>query len=136
MMRDIACFGAAPGGGDLARVFEHDRSDAARREALAAKAGVNACVFIDTGPDGVPVLDYYYPHARSPLCLHATLADARVLLPAHGQLTVMTAMRAQRLALASNAEGLFITLEAQPSPVVAVDGSLSRRIGGMGAVLN
>ncbi|SFL63808.1 PhzF family phenazine biosynthesis protein [Rugamonas rubra] len=67
-----------------------------------------ACVFVDaieagggavgTAPDAAPayVFDFVYPHARSPLCLHASLAAARLLLSAERpNLRVATAMRGQ-----------------------------------------
>ena len=65
------------------------------------------------------VLDYFCPHTRSPLCLHATLAAAHVLLTAPGApaaLTVTTAMHGQALQLVRNAAGLFIGLAPQPAP--------------------
>ena len=90
---------------------------------------MSACVFIDRQADGGIVLDYFYPHTRSPLCLHATLAAAHVLLTAPAApatLTVTTAMRGQALQLVCNAAGLFIGLAPQPAPAVMVE-SIFRR---------
>ena len=124
----LKCFGAAPGGGNTALVVENDHGSETARQQFARERQVSACVFIDRQADGGIVLDYFYPHTRSPLCLHATLAAAHVLLTAPGApatLTVSTAMRGQALQLVRRAEGmshgLFIGLAPQPSPAVMVE---------------
>src|SRR5438067_2812400 len=100
----LICFGAAPGNGNPALVIEGDGSDASARQAFA-QARNTTCVFIDEdGPLAATRVDYHYPHMRSPLCLHATLAVAAVLFARPGQaqdaeLTVQTAMKGQRLRL-------------------------------------
>ena len=89
-VRALKCFGAAPGGGNPALVIEGDNSDEAARLAFAA-ARNTTCVFLDG-----EVVDFYYPHMRSPLCLHATLAVAHVLFarrPEAPVLAVSTALR-------------------------------------------
>ena len=130
----LLCFGAAPGDGNPALVIEGDLSDAAARQALA-RARDTTCVFIDEVEDkdggGVRV-DYFYPHMRSPLCLHATLAAAAVLFacaalapqPAHAharELVVHTAMHGQRLVLSRDDDDYFVRLAPQPAPRVDVD---------------
>ncbi|QYG06415.1 PhzF family phenazine biosynthesis protein [Janthinobacterium sp. PAMC25594] len=120
----LKCFGAAPGGGNAALVVENDDNGETARQTFARERQVSACVFIDRQADGSVVLDYFYPHTRSPLCLHATLAAAHVLLTAPGDpatLTVTTAMRGQALQLARRAEGLFIGLTSQPAPAVMLE---------------
>lgn len=120
----LQCFGAAPGGGNAALVVENDGSSETARQQFARERQVSACVFIDRQADGGIVLDYFYPHTRSPLCLHATLAAAHVLLTAPGDpatLTVTTAMRGQVLQLVHNAAGLFIGLAPQPTPAVMLE---------------
>ena len=120
------CFDAAPGGGNPALVIEDDHGDAGARLDFARERRCT-CVFIDTGDDGSVVLDYWYPHARSPLCLHATLAAASLLLarsPAGSTLAVRTAMRGQVLALSRRDADHFVALalprDAQvPAPPVA-----------------
>jgi len=120
----LKCFGAAPGGGNTALVVENDGSSETARQTFARERQVSACVFIDRQADGGIVLDYFYPHTRSPLCLHATLAAAHVLLTAPGApaaLTVTTAMRRQALQLVRRAADLFIGLAPQPAPAVMLE---------------
>jgi PhzF family phenazine biosynthesis protein len=84
-------------------------------------------VFLDRASGDVPcTLDYFYPHTRSPLCLHATLAAARVLLSdGPGPLTVRTALRGQQLVLSRSAAGVFVRLERQAAPAVAPPAELA-----------
>ncbi|HEY5801832.1 MAG TPA: PhzF family phenazine biosynthesis protein, partial [Burkholderiaceae bacterium] len=115
---NLLCFGAAPGVGNRAQMVLGGPADPAERQRWAAQARVNACVFID-GADHAPVLDYWYPHARSPLCLHATLAASHVLFarrPQAAQIEVATAMQGQHLALRREGSLTFIGLEAQLAP--------------------
>src|SRR3954469_21289544 len=104
-IQQLKCFGARPGQGNPALVIEDDHSTEAARQALA-RARNTTCVFIDryeataagAAADEAATLDYFYPHARSALCLHATLAAAHVLFARHGAnapLTVRTALRGQ-----------------------------------------
>ena len=109
-VRALKCFGEAPGGGNPALVIEGDTSDEAARRAFA-QARDTTCVFVDN-----EVVDFYYPHMRSPLCLHATLAVAHVLFARHPDapvLAVTTAMRGQRLELARDGADYFVRLQAQ-----------------------
>lgn len=117
----LKCFGIRPGEGNAALVILGDTCGADQRQAFAQAANKSACVFVDPGSAGAAwTLDYFYPHMRSPLCLHATLAAARVLLAATaGPLTVRTALRGQELVLTRQAEGAFIALSRQPAPAVA-----------------
>jgi PhzF family phenazine biosynthesis protein len=120
----LICFGARPGEGNPALVIEDGPRDADARQALAREHGTT-CVFVDEGGGGenaVPRIDYYYPHMRSPLCLHATLAVAAVLFPRPGapsMIEVETALKGQRLALSREGGDYFVSLA--PQPVAAVD---------------
>lgn len=125
---ELLCFGTRPGHGNAALVLLDDDSDAAKRQALAAASGVGACVFIDAPADG-PTLDFYYPHMRSPLCVHATLAAARVLLDdAAGPLVVRTALRGQTLTLRRQDNDVYVELAAQPAPAPALSAALAARL--------
>jgi PhzF family phenazine biosynthesis protein len=121
----LRCFGARPGTGNPALVIEDGDHDPDARQALA-RARDTTCVFIDACADGTLSVDYYYPHKRSPLCLHATLAAAAVLLgrdPQAGLLAVRTAVEGQRLELVRGGGDYFVRLSAQPVPAqdVTVD---------------
>src|SRR5437762_2412220 len=106
---ELKCFGTRPGEGNAALVIFGGPAAAAQRQAVALAANRSACVFVDGA-----TLDYFYPHTRSPLCLHATLAAARVLLErSPGPLKVRTAMRGQELLLSHGPAGIFISLLRQ-----------------------
>jgi PhzF family phenazine biosynthesis protein len=114
-IHSLRCFGARPGTGNPALVVEDGEQDADARLALA-RARDTTCVFIDTGADGVLSVDYYYPHKRSPLCIHATLAVAGVLFaraPHAGTIAVRTAAEGQELELVRAGGDYFVRLSAQ-----------------------
>jgi PhzF family phenazine biosynthesis protein len=114
----LICFGSQQGDGNPALVIEDDGMDAAARQAFAA-AHNTTCVFLSR--DGE--VDYFYPHMRSPLCLHATLAVAAVLFGRAGTeatITVRTAMKGQLLALSREGDDYFVKLAPQPAPQVEV----------------
>lgn len=127
---ELKCFGTQAGEGNPALVVLEGARGIAERQAFAAQAGVSACVFVDRGDEQATyVLDYFYPHARSPLCLHATLAAARVLLDRHPQpLTVRTAMRGQLLALSQAGDDVFISLTPQPASSPELPPGLAQRL--------
>lgn len=119
-IRALKCFGAAPGIGNPALVIEGDASSEDARRAFA-KARNTTCVYLDGD-----VVDFYYPHMRSPLCLHATLAVAHVLFARHPEastLAVSTAMRGQALELVRGDDAFFVRLQAQEvaQPALAPD---------------
>lgn len=128
----FTCFGTDKGGGNPALVIENGPQDAAERAALARERALT-CVFLDAGdePSVTAVVDFVYPHMRSPLCLHATLAAAHLLFArqaAYAPLTVKTAMRNQALALSREGDTLFVGLARQQVPQVLVDETLAARL--------
>jgi PhzF family phenazine biosynthesis protein len=128
-IQEWLCFGVAADGGNAALVVQGDCSSADQRQRFASERNKPACVFIDAAPDGGLVLDYFYPHTRSPLCLHATLAAARVLLSTQRpELTVSTAMRGQQLTLTLADDEVFIRLAPQTPPKVALAPELPARL--------
>jgi len=121
---ELKCFGVRPGEGNAALVMTAGPADVTERQAFARAARKSACVFVDGD-----TLDYFYPHTRSPLCLHATLAAARVLLAdSPGPLALRTAMRGQELVLARGPDGVFVRLAPQPVPPVALPAGLVQRL--------
>jgi PhzF family phenazine biosynthesis protein len=125
-VQELLCFGDAPGTGNPALVVQHDHSSAEQRQQFARERNKPACVFIDHAEDGGIVLDYFYPHARSPLCLHATLAAARVLLsPAQPALQVRTALRGQTLTLILQDAEVFVQLAPQAAPDLVIAPALA-----------
>lgn len=131
----MRCFGARPGTGNPALVIEGGPDTPEARQAFAREQPYPACVFLDP-PVGQAcaagqswIADYYYPHARSPLCLHATLAAAQLLFarsgPASGEIVLSTAMRGQALQLQREGDAYFVALQAQALPALALDAGLA-----------
>lgn len=118
---EFRCFGEQPGDGNPALVVEYDRSPLAARLAFARERNTT-CAWIDPPDEAgvVAIVDYFYPHTRSPLCLHATLAVGQRLFMQHGQgneLTLKTAVHGQRLGLVPGANGeVFVRLQQQDAP--------------------
>jgi len=126
----LICFSARPGSGNPALVIEGAAPDLdpAARQAFARERNTT-CVFLDrdgdgdgAGDDGTLRVDYFYPHMRSPLCLHATLAVAALLFARPGApatLAVTTALKGQRLVLSQDGDDYFVRLAPQPVPALA-----------------
>lgn len=117
LVQELKCFGARAGEGNPALVVRGGPAGEAERQAFARERNVSACVFIDGA-----VLDYYYPHMRSPLCLHATLAAAHVLFGLQGSdapIAVTTALREQPLTLSREGTDVFVALARQAVDAVA-----------------
>jgi PhzF family phenazine biosynthesis protein len=131
----LRCFGATANAGNPALVIEDDSSLPEVRQAFAREHNTT-CVWIDPPPgdDVTVVVDFYYPHTRSPLCLHATLAAAARLFARPGAnppLTVKTAMHGQPLALTREADHLFVRLAPQAPPQPALTPELPARLLGI-----
>lgn len=133
----LLCFGATAGAGNPALVIEDDRSPPDARQAFARERNTT-CVWIDPPQqDGIAaIVDFYYPHTRSPLCLHATLAAAERLFArpqAHPPLTVTTAMHGQLLALTREGDQLFVRLAPQDASQPPLTSDLPARLLGIPA---
>ncbi|MET0981059.1 MAG: PhzF family phenazine biosynthesis protein [Telluria sp.] len=131
-IQEFTCFDTAVGGGNPALVIEDGPAGLEARLALARERALT-CVVLDAPnePGTVARLDFVYPHMRSPLCLHATLAAAQVLFERHGStapLTVSTAMRGQHLVLSQDGAEVFVRLARQDAPQVEVDEALAARL--------
>ena len=124
------CFGADPDHGNPALVVLHGPTGADERQQYA-RGNAATCVFVDdASPPGADcLLDFYYPHARSPLCIHAAVAAA-ALLVRERPLTVKTAMRGQDLELRRDGDNFGATLKRQPAPDVMIEpGDLRQLLG-------
>lgn len=132
----LRSFGAVPGKGNGALVIEHGPAGQAERQAFASAQRQGACVFLTPGAAGEPLeADFYYPHARSPLCLHATLAAAHILCP-RGPATLRSAMRGQLLPLSQGADGTFAAVRRQAvAPLGIAPGLAAELLGEPGLVL-
>lgn len=117
----MLCFGRNDTSGNAAIVVEQSHLDEAQRLAFAQQQGANATVFVEKDAEGGIVLDYYYPHKRSPLCLHATLAASALLFerkPENQRIRCVTSMHRQPLEIERIGDALFVTLQAQPCPAL------------------
>lgn len=118
---ELKCFGLGPGQGNSALVVTGDSSSVDERLRFAREQAKPACVFIDRRDDDAPVLDFYYPHKRSPLCGHATLAAAYHLVDAGaGPVEVRTAMQGQRIRLVREGDIVYLELRRQEVPAVDI----------------
>jgi PhzF family phenazine biosynthesis protein len=110
-------------------VIEDGPATPAERQAFAAAQNCSACVFLSA--DATIEADFYYPHARSPLCLHATLAAAHVLFERGGATQLTTAMRGQPLELRRTADGTFAGVRRQAVAPLGVDAALAAHLLGV-----
>lgn len=118
------CFGRDNNTGNAAVAVEYAPRNEEERQQFARQQQVSATVFVDPAEDGGLLLDYYYPHMRSPLCLHATLAASAAYFeqnPGRDRLRAVASMRGQALEIERNASGIFITLQPQPCPALQID---------------
>jgi PhzF family phenazine biosynthesis protein len=117
-LHTLDVFGATPGSGNPALVIEQDGLDTAARQAYARERGLT-CVFLDAAAASV---DFFYPHTRSPLCVHATLAAAAVLFTqtagAGARLAVTTALTGQRIDLLRDGDVFYAGLQPQHAPAL------------------
>jgi len=128
LVHHLTCFGTRPGQGNIALVVEHGPGTARERQAFAREHAAPACVFLTSGE--TTEADFYYPHARSPLCLHATLAAAHILLARGGPATLLTAMRGQRIKLERSGDNTFAGVRRQAVAPLAVSGALAAHLLG------
>ncbi|MFL9946266.1 PhzF family phenazine biosynthesis protein [Paraburkholderia agricolaris] len=117
------CFGRNDESGNAAIVVEDSHLVESERLKFAQQQDANATVFVETDAAGVR-LDYYYPHTRSPLCLHATLAASAVFFeryPDNRRIQFVTSMHRQTLEVERLDRGIFIGVKSQPCPALSAD---------------
>ncbi|WP_052451244.1 PhzF family phenazine biosynthesis protein [Pseudomonas batumici] len=121
-LKRFKCFGTGPDSGNEAVVIFGGGSSewsVEDRQRFATLQNANACVFINVENDGLGpcILDFYYPHARSPLCLHASLAAAHYLqtsrVAEHSRL-MLTSMNKQALHYTQSANEMYVSVTPQP----------------------
>lgn len=120
----MLCFGRNDASGNTAIVVEESALTESERQKFAQRQDATATVFMDANVAGDMQLDYYYPHTRSPLCLHATLAASAVFFERHpdtGRVEFVTSMHRQALEIARVDQGIFVSVRAQRCPPLASD---------------
>ena len=117
------CFGRNDESGNAAIVVEDSHLVEPERLKFAQQQNANATVFVDADAAGVR-LDYYYPHTRSPLCLHATLAASAVFFeryPDSRRIEFVTSMHRQPLSVERFNQVIFIGVTSQPCPTLSIN---------------
>ena len=120
----MLCFGRHDESGNAALVVEASTLAEQERLMFARQQDASATVFIDANTAGDMQLDFYYPHARSPLCLHATLAASAVFFernPQTSKVRFVTGMHRQTLDVERIDGLIFVGVKAQRCPDLAVD---------------
>jgi len=115
------CFGAtALNGNDAVVVSGPELSSWSLedRQQFTIEQHAHACVFVDAddSASGQIRLDFYYPHTRSPLCLHASLAAADHVWRTgqHGGVLLLTSsMKNQPLAFDRAGDDIFVSVDVQ-----------------------
>jgi len=123
-MHRMLCFGRTDESGNAAVVVEESALAKPERLEFAGRQSANATVFMEANAAGDIQLDYYYPHARSPLCLHATLAAGAVFFersPGTRRARFVTSMHRQVLEVERVDGGIFVGVTAQRCPPLVVD---------------
>ncbi|MEM5338159.1 PhzF family phenazine biosynthesis protein [Paraburkholderia azotifigens] len=120
----MLCFGRHDDSGNAALVVEDPALTEPERLMFARQQDASATVFVDANSTGDTQLDFYYPHARSPLCLHATLAASAVFFERHPEtlkVRFVTGMHRQVLEVERIEAHIFVGTSAQRCPDLAID---------------
>lgn len=115
-LHSMLCFGRHEETGNAAIVVEQSALAESERLAFAQRQNAAATVFVETNAAGETQLDYFYPHMRSPLCLHATLAASAVFFernPEIQQTRFVTSMRGQVLEVTRLDRSIFVEVSPQ-----------------------
>ncbi|MDQ5948395.1 MAG: N-acetyltransferase protein [Pseudomonadota bacterium] len=119
----LRCFGTTAETGNCALVVEQHNFSPAQKQAFATTQNLPVCVFIDNNSATNFSVDFYYPHRQSPLCLHGSLAAARMFFnfyPDLNQAVLLTAA-GQRIKIHQHNSQISLAV----TPQVVVDKSFS-----------
>jgi PhzF family phenazine biosynthesis protein len=120
----MLCFGRNDDGGNAAIVVEDSALAELQRLKFAQRQDASATVFVEANAAGDMQLDYYYPHTRSPLCLHATLAASAAFFeqyPDTGRVQFITSMHRQALEVERVDQRIFVGVKEQHCPALTRD---------------
>ena len=115
----MLCFGRDDESGNAAIVVEESAWTEPERLQFARQQDANATVFFEANAAGELQLDYYYPHTRSPLCLHATLAAGAVFFERHphaNRTRFVTSMHGQTLEIERMGREILVGVKEQRCP--------------------
>lgn len=71
-------FGVNQNHGNKALVITKHQLNTQQKQAFAKEQNLPVCVFIDDDSADNFTADFYYPHRQSPMCLHGSLAAAKI----------------------------------------------------------
>jgi PhzF family phenazine biosynthesis protein len=92
--------------GNPAAVITHFPTDDPSRQALATRLDLPVTVFVDHLASDDYRISYFYPETQMPLCIHGSIAAARLLLKHKNQLQISTA-QGQRLTVIKKPNDIF-----------------------------
>lgn len=118
------CFGSRSNTGNLATIINGaEELSVAERLRLTQEKQYHASVFTNYINDTTISVDFYYPHMRSPLCLHATLAVAHQYFQNKTSQTTVTLITQskQEITAHKQADKIWLQLETKPFPEINID---------------
>ena len=108
--------------GNPAAVVTNFVGSSLEKQQLATKLNLPVAVFIIEQHDQPYLLEFYYPHAEMPLCLHGTLGAAAILLGKKiGKLTCVTKLGFLLQILKSENDLIQVQVSWQATPKVPID---------------
>jgi len=120
----IHCFCSAdPESGNLAGVIIDFQGSDDAKLALAAEFNFPVTVFLTDVDSEVPLIEFYYPQRKMPLCLHGALAAAKVILNKRGgdSLEFVTG-EGEKLSVKENGRDcLQVKVSAKETPVLKLN---------------
>ena len=131
IIHSMKIFGSNDSSGNLALVIGNDSSSNGDRLKFAFTQNKAACVFIEQDNNDYIVLDYYYPHARSPLCIDATLAAGYIYFtkkPHLSQISVVTAIHKQKMRLENRHDGIFLRVAPEIRPQIQIENQIIEKL--------
>ncbi len=125
----LKCFGRTDQDGSIAMVVSGVIMSPEQKLKYTQSKLVPACVFVEKKQEYVNrvkkdllLLDFYYDHGQSPLCIHATLAAGYTYFKEHPENLEVSAITSlgQRLSILKQENLFYVSLLPMPSPRVEI----------------
>lgn len=131
IIHPLKSFGSNNATGSLVLIVENDTLNREERLKFTLAQNKSACVFMQQDSNNNLVLDYYYPHARSPLCLHGTLAAGYVYFaknPDTSKVMAITDMHKQKMLIEKHIDEIFLSVVPEIIPNKKIENKLIARL--------